>query len=222
MGEKITLTTKDGVKIGAYVAKPAGPPKGGIVVIQEIFGVNHHIRAVADSYAAQGYLAVAPALYDRAQPDFECGYSQDDVKTGAGIRGKLDNAKTMLDLEAAVAEAAKGGKVGVVGYCYGGTMTFAAACKTPGLAAASAYYGGGACAMAGDKPNCPTIMHFGETDHSIPMADVEKFKAARPETPVYVYPAGHGFNCDERGSFHQESRDLALKRTLEHFAKHVG
>ena len=221
MGEKIKLTAKDGVQIGAYVAKPAGAPKGGVVVIQEIFGVNQHIRAVADQYAAQGYLAVAPALYDRAQPDFECGYTQDDVKTGAGIRGKLDNEKIKLDIEAAVAEAAKGGKVGVVGYCFGGTMTFVAACHIPGVAAASAYYGGGACAMAGDKPNCPTIMHFGETDHSIPMADVEKFKAARPETPVYVYPAGHGFNCDERGSYHEASRDLARKRTYDFFAKHL-
>ena len=221
MGEHITLTAEDGVTIGAYVAKPAGAPRGGIVVIQEIFGVNHHIRAVADSYAAQGYLAVAPALYDRAQPNYESGYTQPEVQAGAAIRGKLDNAKIVLDLEAAVAEAAKGGKVGVVGYCFGGTMTYLAACKIAGVAAASSYYGGGACAMAGDKPACPTIMHFGETDHSIPMADVEKFKAARPETPVYVYPAGHGFNCDERGSWHAESAELARSRTLGHFAKNL-
>ena len=221
MGEKITLTAKDGVKIGGYIAHPAGKPKGGVVVIQEIFGVNQHIRKMVDFYASQGYLAVAPALYDRAQPNYESGYTQPEVQAGAAIRGKLDNAGIVADLEAAVAEAAKGGKVGVVGYCFGGTMTYLSACKIAGVSAASAYYGGGACAMAGDKPACPTIMHFGETDHSIPMADVEKFKAARPETPVYVYPAGHGFNCDERGSWHAESAELARKRTLEHFAKNL-
>ena len=210
-GKDITIKGPDG-SFGGYLASPASGHGPGVVVIQEIFGVNQHIRKMVDFYASQGYLAVAPALYDRAQPNYESGYTQPEVQAGAAIRGKLDNAKIVLDLEAAVAEAAKGGKVGVVGYCFGGTMTYLAACKIAGVAAASSYYGGGACAMAGDKPNCPTIMHFGETDHSIPMADVEKFKAARPEVPVYVYPAGHGFNCSERGAFHEPSRDLALKR----------
>ena len=221
MGETITLTTKDGVKINAYVAKPAGAPKAGVVVIQEIFGVNQHVRAVADQYAAQGYLAVAPALYDRVQPGYESGYTQPDVQAGVAIRGKTDHAKVLLDLEAAVTEAAKGGKVGVVGYCWGGTLAFAAACHVPGVAAASGYYGGGVVNMAGDKPNAPTIMHFGDTDHSIPMTDVEKFKAMRPDVPVYVYPAGHGFNCDERGSYDKASADLARQRTYEFFAKHL-
>ena len=174
-------------------------------------------------YASQGYLAVAPALYDRAQPGFECGYSQDEVKTGAGIRGKLTNDGLKADITAAVKKASEGGKVGVVGYCFGGTMTYLAACHIPGVAAASSYYGGGACAMAGDKPACPTIMHFGETDHSIPLTDVEKFKAARPETPVYVYMgAGHGFNCDERGSWNAECAATAKQRTLDLFAKHLA
>ncbi len=221
MGESITLTASDGVSIGAYKAQPSGKPKGGIVVIQEIFGVNHHIRAVADLYAAQGYLAVAPALYDRVEPNFECGYAPADIQTGAAIRGKTDHAKVLLDLAAAVKEAAKGGKVGVVGYCWGGTLTFAAACHIPGIAAGSGYYGGGVVNMAGDAPKAPVIMHFGETDHSIPMTDVEKFKALRPEVPVYVYPSGHGFNCDERGAYHKESADLARSRTLEFFAKHL-
>ena len=222
MGESITLTAEDGVSIGAYVAKPAGTPRGGRVVIQEIFGVNHHVRAVADRYAAEGYLAVAPALYDRVQPGYESGYDQPDVQAGVAIRGKTDAAKVILDVKAAVAEAAKAGKVGVVGYCWGGTLAFAAAVKIPGVAAASGYYGAGIAAMCDQKPVAPTILHFGETDHSIPLTDVEKIKAARPETPIYVYAAGHGFNCDERGAFNQAAAEVARQRTYEFFAKHVG
>ena len=222
MGEHITLTAEDGVTIGAYVAKPAGAPRGGIVVIQEIFGGNHHIRAVADLYAAEGYLAVAPALYDRVQADYESGYEQADMQAGVATRAKTDAGKVMLDVKAAVAEASKGGKVGVVGYCWGGTLAFAAAVNIPGVAAASGYYGAGVAAMCDKTPVAPTILHFGETDHSIPMADVEKIKAARPETPVYVYAAGHGFNCDERGAYDKAAADLARQRTYDFFAKHVG
>jgi carboxymethylenebutenolidase len=222
MGETITLTAKDGVKIGAYVAKPAGAPRGGIVVIQEIFGVNHHIRAVADRYAAEGYLAVAPALYDRVQAGYESGYEQAEVQAGVAIRAKTDAEKVLLDVEAAVVEAGKAGKVGVVGYCWGGTLAFAAAVKIPGVAAASGYYGAGVAAMADQKPVAPTILHFGETDHSIPMADVEKVKAARPDVPVYVYAAGHGFNCDERGAYNAAAADLARERTYAFFKQHVG
>ena len=222
MGENITLTAEDGVKIGAYVAKPAGAPRGGVVVIQEIFGVNHHIRAVADRYAAEGYLAVAPALYDRVQAGYESGYDQPDMQAGIATRAKTDHAKVMLDVKAAVAEAAKAGKVGVVGYCWGGTLAFAAAVHIPGVAAASGYYGAGVAAMCDHAPVAPTILHFGETDHSIPMADVDKVKAARPETPVYVYAAGHGFNCDERGAYDKAAADLARQRTYDLFAQHVG
>ena len=141
MGETVTLTAEDGVKFTAYVAKPAGAPRGGVVVIQEIFGVNHHIRAVADRYAAEGYLAVAPALYDRVQGGYETGYTQEDVQSGMTTRAKTDPAKVLLDVKAAVAEAGKGGKVGVVGYCWGGTLAYAAAVNIPGVAAASGYYG---------------------------------------------------------------------------------
>ena len=222
MGEMMKLTAKDGVVIGAYCAKPTGAPKGGIVVIQEIFGVNHHIRAMADLYASHGYYAVAPALYDRVQRDYESGYEPADMQSGMAVRAKTEMPKTLLDIEAAIAEAAKGGKVGVVGWCWGGTLSFAAACKTAGISAASCYYGGGVVNLAGDKPQCPTIMHFGETDHSIPASDIETFKSLRPEIPVYVYPAaGHGFNCDERGAFQEAARDLARQRTLDLFAKNL-
>ncbi len=222
MGETIHLTAEDGVKISAYVAKPAGAPRGGIVVLQEIFGVNHHIRAVADRYAAEGYLAVAPALYDRVQPGYESGYEQPDMQAGVATRAKTDPAKVLLDVKAAVVEASKAGKVGVVGYCWGGTLAFSAAVNIPGVAAASGYYGAGIAAMCDHAPKAPTILHFGETDHSIPLADVEKIKAARSDVQVFVYGAGHGFNCDERGAYHKDSADLARERTYEFFAKHVG
>ena len=222
MGEHVELTAKDGAKIGAYVAKPAGKPKGGIVVIQEIFGVNHHIRAVADQYAAQGYLAVAPAVYDRAQKGFDVGYEQADIQAGLAVRAKTKPEETVLDLEAAVAEASKGGKVGVVGYCLGGTLTFVAACKVPGVSAAVAYYGGQIATMCDQKPKAPTMMIFGETDHSIPMSDVEKIRAARPDCEIHVFKgAGHGFNCDERGAYDKEAADGARKLAYDFFAKHL-
>ncbi len=223
MGEHIVLTAKDGFKLGAYVAKPAGKPKGGVVVIQEIFGVNHHIRADADRYAAAGYLAIAPQVYDRAQKDYESGYEQADVQAGAALRGKIKNEDMLADIEAAVKEASKVGKVGVVGYCLGGTMTFAAACHVPGVSAAVAYYGGQIAKMSADKPKCPIIAFFGETDHSIPMSDVDAIKAARPEMECTVFKgAGHGFNCDERGAYNQEACDKARSMAHAFFAKHLA
>jgi carboxymethylenebutenolidase len=221
MGENITLTCKDGVKISAFVAKPEGKPKGGMVVLQEIFGVNHHIRAVAERYAAQGYLAIAPGMFDRVGPGIELGYEAPDRAKGSEIRGKVDDAKAVLDIEAAVDYAKQAGKVGVVGFCWGGTLAYMAAVKVDGIAAAVGYYGGGVAAMADQKPKVPTMLHFGDQDQSIPMTAVEKVKAARPDVPVYVYAAGHGFSCDERGSFDKTASDLARDRTLEFFSKHI-
>jgi carboxymethylenebutenolidase len=222
MGETITLTTKDGIKIGAYRARPTGTPLGGMVVVQEIFGVIHHIRTVADRFAAAGYLAIAPALFDRVEPNIELGYQPPDIQRGAAIRGKTELPKTLIDIEAAIAAARAGGKVGIVGYCWGGTLAFAAACRLSGLAAAVGYYGGGIAAMANEKPQVPMILHFGDKDHSISLADIEKIKAARPEVPVYIYPdAGHGFSCDERGSFDPAAAELAAKRTMEFFSQHI-
>jgi len=223
MGEHVTLTCKDGQKIGAYVAKPTGTAKGAVVVLQEIFGANQHIRKTADLYASNGYLAIAPALYDRVEPNVELGYTGDDPKKGMEIRAKTELPKTLLDIEAAVDYVKSAGKVGVVGYCWGGSLTFAAACKIPGVAAAAGYYGGQiAGSMLDLKPAAPVILHFGENDHGIPLTDVEKIKAAFPDVPVYVYPgAGHGFNCDERASFQKEAADLARTRTLDFFAKQL-
>jgi carboxymethylenebutenolidase len=212
MGEWIKLTASDGFELDAYVARPEASPKASVVVLQEIFGVNSHIRSVADLYAKQGYLAVAPALFDRKIKNFEVGY-------GAFA---LDRETTLREIEAAITFAGQSGKTGLVGYCWGGTMAYASACFLSGLSAVSAYYGGGVTAMKDHAPKVPTILHFGERDAHIPMEGVNAFKAARPDATIYVYAADHGFNCDQRGSFDEDSAALARSRTLDHFAKHLS
>jgi len=223
MGQNVTLTAKDGHSFAAYRADPAGAPKGAIVVIQEIFGVNHHIRAVADGYAKEGYVAVAPALFDRAEKNVELGYDQAGMTAGRGMIGKIPMDKIAEDTQATIDYAQQFGKVGIVGYCLGGSVAFTAATKLDGIAAAVGYYGGQIAANAQNKPKVPTLLHFGDQDQSIPMTDVEKVKAARGgDTEIHVYHAGHGFNCDERPSYDAESAKLALSRTLDHFKKHIG
>jgi carboxymethylenebutenolidase len=216
------LIAADGHLLDAYVAHPAGTPKGGIVVLQEIFGVNGHIRKVADGFAAQGYLAVAPALFDRVEPGVALGYDEAGIARGLEIRAAIPLEGTIADVAAAVAEAAQGGKVGVVGYCWGGLLTYLATARIPRVAAGVGYYGGNIPAFLGEAPKVPLMLQFGEEDHGIPLTQVEAIRAARPEIPVHLYPAGHGFNCDERGSYHAESAALALERTLAFFADHLG
>jgi carboxymethylenebutenolidase len=222
MGENINLTAKDGVTIGAYRSAPADEPKGGMVVLQEIFGVNHHIRAVADRYAAAGYLAIAPALFDRVEPGIELGYGESDRPRAIEIRGQTKLEETLADIEAAVALAAAGGSVGVVGYCWGGTLAWAAATRLSGISAAVGYYGGGIAGMLNEQPRAPVMLHFGERDKHIPLSDVEKIKAAHPEIPVFIYPADHGFNCDERGSYDAASAKEAQARTFAFFAENLA
>ncbi len=222
MGQTVTLTAEDGHKLQAYRADPAGKPRGAIVVIQEIFGVNSHMRRVADGFAAQGYVAVAPALFDRVEKGIELGYDPKSIEAGREIRGKVALEDSLADLRAAIDYAKRWGKVGVVGYCWGGGLAFLAATRIDGVAAAVGYYGGLVAAHAQERPKAPVILHFGETDASIPMSDVEKVKQARPDVPVYVYKAGHGFNCDERASYSAESAKLALERTLSFFKEKVG
>ncbi|MFI4995342.1 MAG: dienelactone hydrolase family protein [Hyphomicrobiales bacterium] len=221
MGETIKLKAKDGVTITAYKASPTGKPKGGMVVCQEIFGVNHHIKNVTDRYAALGYLAIAPGLFDRVAPDVQLGYSPTDIPEGAGIRAKTKLDDTLADIEAAVQAIASAGPVGIVGYCWGGTLAYAAACRVSGLKAAVGYYGGGIAGMLNEKPKVPIMLHFGAKDKHISMDDVNKIKAAYPSMPVYVYDADHGFVCDERGSYDKPSADLALTRTLPFFSEHL-
>jgi len=223
MGQNIELKTKDGQTISAYKAEPAGKPRGGIVVIQEIWGVNSHIRDVADRYAKEGYLAIAPAIFDRIEPGVKMDqYTQETMQKGFGYMQKVYQDKALLDVDAAVKEASKAGKVGVVGFCFGGRMAWLAAARVDGIAASVPYYGGGVPQLASEKPKIPVMLHFGEKDAHIPVASVEEFKQVHPTLPVYIYAADHGFNCDQRGSYDAAAAKLAQERTLEFFRKHVG
>ena len=225
MGQMIELTASDGHTLGAWRADPAGAPKAGVVVIQEIFGVNAHIREVADDYAAQGYLAIAPALFDRSRAGVELGYDEAAIAEGRDLALAMDPDLPILDIEAAVKAAAAAGKVGVVGYCWGGSLTFVSSCKHD-IAAASSYYGGQILIALEREPNlapaAPLIMHFGEHDAGIPLTDVEQIRGKFPDVPVYMYNAGHGFNCDHRGSYDEDSTRTARERTLEFFAQHLA
>jgi carboxymethylenebutenolidase len=216
------ITAADGHELSIYRAEPAGRARGGLVVAQEIFGVNSHIRAVCDDFAAEGYLAVAPALFDRVGRAVELGYQSDDIARGRAIREKVSLEDAQADVEAAARELAGAGRIGVVGYCWGGTVAWVAATRSKSFAAAVSYYGGGVPELAGEQPNCPVQLHFGEQDHAIPLAGVERLQTAHPQLPVYVYPAGHGFNCDQRASYHAESARLARGHTLAFLREHIG
>lgn len=223
MGQTITLAAKDGHKLAAYEAKPSGKARGAIVVVQEIFGVNNHIRTVADGYAADGYHVVAPALFDRVAKDIQLGYSEADIAKGRDIRGKVTWDMALADVAAALDHVKGSGKVGIVGYCWGGTVTWVSCTRLDGFSAGSSYYGGGIGNFAAEKPKCPVVCHFGEKDHAIPLDEVEKVRSAKhPDVEVHIYPSGHGFNCNERGSYDAASAKLARERTLGWFRKHVG
>ena len=226
MGSFIDLKAADGFVFPAYVAQPAGQPKGGVVVLQEIFGVNSHIRAVADGYAQEGYLAVAPSTFHRVKTGVELGYGQDDMAAGMALKSAVEALPApgvMPDIQAAIDHAAQAGKVGIVGYCWGGLLTWRAACTLQGLAAAAPYYGGGMTTPdeVARRPKVPVLAHFGERDHWIPLNSVQAFAKAHPEVQVQVYQADHGFNCDQRGSWDAAAAKLARERTLAFFAEHL-
>ena len=222
MGKHFSLTAADQHQLGAYRADPKGTPKGGIVVIQEIFGVNNHIRNVCDRFADEGYVAVAPALFDRQTKDFQCGYTPPEIENARKFIAKPDWDAMMRDTDAAVKEIKSAGPLAVVGFCMGGSIAFLAATRLSGLACTVAYYGGAIVKFADEKPKCPVQMHFGAKDHGIPLTDVEIIKQKRPESEVYVYDdAGHGFHCDERGSYHQGSSAVAWGRTQEFLKRHM-
>ena len=222
MGDQISIKMQDGFELSAYRSMPSAQSKGVVVVIQEIFGVNAHIREVADGYAAQGYSAIAPALFDRIERDIELGYAEADMGKGIELAFQgLEMAQTMQDLQSVVDYGAAQGAVGVVGFCFGGLLTYLSACQLKGVAAASSYYGGGIAGVLDHQPKCPLIMHFGELDAHIPMTDVDKIKEADPRIPVHVYDADHGFNCDHRASYSEQAAELALQRTLAHFDQHL-
>jgi carboxymethylenebutenolidase len=221
MGETLELTASDGHAFGAYRADPSGAPKGAIVVIQEIFGVNQHIRALTDGFAADGYVAIAPALYDRAEKGVELGYDEEGRQAGMATREKVEWDDVVKDIIAAREAVADVGKVGIVGYCYGGTVTWLGACKG-GFDAAVGYYGGGIHTLLDLDAGCPVQLHFGEKDQGIPLENVDKIRAAKSDVDIFVYDgAGHGFVCDERASYSEEATNQARARTLDFFASNL-
>lgn len=225
MGQFITLKSADGFSLPAYVAQPVGQPKAAIVVLQEIFGVNSHIRSVADRFAAQGYLAVAPATFERVKPGVELGYTDADMQAGSALKAAvsaLPGAGVLQDIQAAIDHAAQasGAKVGIIGFCWGGLLTWQAACTLTGLSAAVPYYGGGITTQTeiARQPQCPVMAQFGDQDHWIPLEGIQAFSQAHPEVTVHVYAADHGFNCDQRGSYNEAAATQARERTLAFLA----
>lgn len=223
MGAAENLRTADGFTLSAYRAKPSGAKKrGALVILQEIFGVNHHIRNVTDGFAARGYEVIAPALFDRAQRGVDLGYDGAGVAAGRDLRSQVKLEDTLADTAAAIAAVSLAGPVAVIGYCWGGSLAFLAATRLEGLACAVGYYGGMIAGHADEKPKVPVLLHFGEKDEGIPLSDVEIIRKKRPDVEIHTYPAGHGFSCDERASFDQPSHEKALRRTLAFLEKHLA
>jgi carboxymethylenebutenolidase len=218
----LTLKAADGHELSGYVARPEGEAAAGLVVVQEIFGVNPHIRSVADGYAKDGFLVVAPALFDRIERGVELAYDGADMQKALGFMPKLDPQKSLLDIAAAMefASRATGKKVGVIGYCFGGTMAWVAAARL-NPAAAVGYYAGRIGDYAGETLSAPVMLHFGKQDAHIPAEEVAKIHAAHPEVEIYWYDAGHGFSCDARSSFEPKSAQEARKRSLDFLRRHL-
>ena len=217
----LQLRAADGHTFSSYLARPKGLARGGIVVVQEIFGVTGHIERVADQFAAEGYLAIAPAVFDRQERGVNLAYDEAGIAQGLGYMQRADFGQVMTDLQAAIDAVAHAGAVGMVGYCWGGLVTYLAGSRTS-IAAGVAYYGGGIARFLEPVPRCPMQFHFGEQDSHIPMSDVEKIRAAVPQGEFHMYAAGHGFNCTDRASHDAAAAHLAFARTKEFFSKHLG
>lgn len=222
MGQWIELQAADGHRLRAWRAEPVGAVRGALVVVQEIFGVNSHVRAVADGWADAGYLALAPALFDRVERGVELGYTPADIERGLALKTACGNEAPLLDIAAAIGQAGGAARVGIVGFCWGGLLAWLAACRLDGLSAAVPYYGGGIPALPVMAPRCPVLAHFGERDDHIPADGVRAWAAAHPAVQVHLYAAGHGFNCDQRGSFDAAAAALARERTLDFLHRHLG
>jgi carboxymethylenebutenolidase len=213
---------RDGHAFQAYIAGPAGHARGGLIIIQEIFGLSPHIRGVANSYAADGYMVIAPALFDRVRRDLVLGDSPEEVERGRGYRKQIPENKSVLDIAACVAVARHCGKVGVIGYCWGGLLAWVAAGEIH-LDGAVCYYGGGIVNHLERTPACATMLHFGERDTSIPLTDVEHIRAAYPQGQYSIYAAGHGFNNDTRANHYDAAAAaLARTRTQTFLTQHIG
>lgn len=221
MTETIRLTAADGHQLDAYVARPAGSPKGGVVVLQEIFGVNAHIRSVCDKFASEGWLAIAPALFDRFKPGFQSGYTPDEIQTALGLIKTADWEELVRDTRAGIDWLkSEGESASIVGFCLGGSLAFDAATRSDDLASSVGYYGGRINGFADKKPICPVLLHYGETDASIPLSNVEEVRAKRPDVEIHLYPAGHGFNRGAPGTPEAEQAAIAWGRTTDFLAKH--
>ncbi len=219
----VKIVAKDGHEFSSYCAKPQGAPRGGLLVIQEFFGVNGHIRRVCDQYAADGYLALSPAIFDRVERDVELDYDEAGMNKGRELRVKLDLSKCMLDIQATIDVAAGAGKVAALGYCWGGSLAFIAAARLTGLACAIGYYGAQIAAHADETPRVPVMLHYAEKDEYLPQSDIEKVRKAHPSITIYQYPGTeHGFNCDDRRFYEPKSAAIARDRTLAFLGKHVG
>jgi len=218
---RIELKASDGHTLSAWKTGP-DDARQGLVVVQEIFGVNRHMRHVCETYAQQGFAVVSPALFDRAERDAELGYTQEDVQKGLALRGKITDAQVMLDIEAAAAALPAGIPLGIIGYCWGGTIAWWGATRSNSFRAAIGYYGGGIAATRQEVPHCPVQLHFGEEDKGIPQTDVEAIRSAQPGVEVFTYPgAGHGFSCEERPVYSPTDAMLAEQRSLGFFAQHL-
>jgi carboxymethylenebutenolidase len=221
MGEFTTLMARDGHEFQAYLAAAPGKPRGAVVVLQEIFGINSHIRAVTDSYAAEGYTAIAPGLFDRVRRGIQLGYGPEDRQQAIGTMQQLKPEDTMKDVAAALAVVKRSGRVGTVGFCWGGRLAYMAACDLP-VACAVVYYGK-IVDLLEKQPKHAVMYHFGSLDKSIPVGDTQKIAAAHPDSPLYLYEgADHGFNCDQRASYNPEAAALARQRTLGFLARYVA
>ena len=208
----VQLQAANGQRIVAETVRREHPD---VLVLQEVFGVNSHIRAVTDGFAADGFLAIAPALFDRVERGVDIGYAGADLERGRALKAQATDDNALLDIRAAMAHVASAGPVAVIGYCWGGTLAWLAACEVAGLSAAVSYYGSGVAALASLSPKCPVQAHFGDKDASIPPSAIETVRKAHPEVDVHIYPAGHGFNCDQRSAFDAPSAKLARERTLQ-------
>lgn len=224
MGERFKLTASDGFELNAYRARPDGTPRGGVVVIQEVWGLSDWIRGVVDRWARHGYLAVAPAMFDRIDYGYESNnYGPDQFVIIGEMMKKFDHTTSMLDVAAAIASASEAGKVGITGYCFGGRVSWQAAAQLDGLSAASGYYGGGIPNYIDMTPRVPTEMHFGSRDKAIPLEQVEDLKARHPEADIYLYDGDHGFcNTDRPTHFDEAACTKASARSLAFFHKHLG
>ena len=222
MGHWVDLTAADGFRLSAYRADPEGAPRGALVVAQEIFGVNGHIRSVCDGFAGDGYVAIAPALFDRYERGVDIGYTPPDIARGRELKALAKIDAALQDVAAARDAVAGAGKVGILGYCWGGYIAWMAAARVEGFACAVPYYGGGMTDAIAEQPKCPVMAHFGERDSMIPVTGVNALAAAHPSAQVFIYQADHGFNCDQRGSHDPASAKLARERTLAFLRQHIG